>query len=86
MHDVERAAEEVRRAEGRGRAPGALRDLFARVADRFSWRRVALTLRPRPRLRSLLIRLMPARALAALRRRLYGSEAVAENAASSESE
>ena len=86
VREVERAADQVRRETGPGRAPGAARHLLAGASDWLSWRRVAVTLRPRPRLRRLLIRLLPTRALSALRRRLYGSETVAENAAASDPE
>ena len=85
VHEVERAAAEAGAAAAP--SPGlAIRAAHARatLADRASWARVAITLRHRPRLSRLLVRVLPDRAVAFLRRRIYGS-AVADTVASADS-
>ena len=85
VREVERAAAEAGAAAAP--SPGlAIRAAHARatLADRASWARVAITLRHRPRLSRLLVRVLPDRAVAFLRRRIYGS-AVADTVASADS-
>lgn len=82
VREVERASDEAR-AGGPMAAGSALlpaKHAAASVADRASWARVAMTLRHRPRISALAVRLLPDPVVAFLRRRIYGS-AVADSVA-----
>ena len=61
--------------EGAGEAGRAmaLKGRLAAAADRASWAKVALALRPRPRLSSFVARILPDPVVAFLRRRIYGT-------------
>jgi hypothetical protein len=63
-------------AEAGARARGmAAKQRLAAIADRASWAKVRLALRPRPRLSTLVVRVLPDPAVAFLRRRIYGRSA-----------
>jgi hypothetical protein len=85
-----RQVEEVSAQAGSGRPTAAgsalvpVKHAAASLADRASWWRVALTMRHRPRLNNALVRILPDRVVAFLRRRIYG-DAVADVVASPDS-
>jgi hypothetical protein len=86
VRQVEEAAAEAHAGRAPAQATRALpiKHAAALMADRASWVRVALTMRQRPRLNRILIRILPDPVVAFLRRRVYG-DAVADAVASTES-